>query len=853
MGLYKSIKDQLHNLTMYDENGNPGMPMDLAIETVKAEMDKTDPNPEHPEIMMRELWNQLTLNNPHLKNIQPKVLANPDEMRKRIEYCGKCRDAMLKAIARQTQRIVEFERLATEMYGPNSGVNQKRWIENLIQLPEEEPDETKRRLHNEEVVAVTALVERLPQPDPKAAFRQRRLNTYLNDYHLSPEEAESRAQHDLEYGAARLLDFALEEVNKYYGREAEMIALSNSIIDGSAADKEGALEEAYNHFCSPGNQLMFDALDIKSNLVLFGLESREEELDIMQKNWEKSSFSVPMAMANMVANPFYSLLDPAELEMLNATGGMPPKRVTVTDENGKPFLKWKEEIITDANGNPLTDDKGNVILDKNGELPKRRTAVPVEIDDNDLDEIVLENGNPVKDISGRTIKILPKTISPYKYDFTEDVYMIKQAKADYIKSDILPQYGLKKCKSEPAPHPMEAYTNGRGRTVILYTESVCTYGGFKVNIIDNVPGRLVSIGLNDDVKKLTEMSTEHDRLGHSSANYRAMKKALKKLKGIRVDDNPNEKQLRELEKKFRAVQAAAQTYLGGKDRDALRSDYERFRYNFAKDLNEFATGNIARIGLIREHRETLRQKAFYEAEEEVLKSKNPAAVPNDGLTAFERAVKEDDDRIAAEEQRMKEEQQRAERERAARQKAEEKAALVAAGNKVCDAINALTADREKLAPAISDAEADKQLADFVEKNKAECLNATDEKTRRAAGEKTIAGMALGELIKREQEMGLNKPFRTVVNAGRMKDAIEMIMATDEFDKNIKVFDVGMPGGLENQIARSAPGRISITMLRGAVAALAEKQNEQKEKNKKAPANENKKDAPKIENNMNLAK
>ena len=850
MGLYKAVKDQLRNLTKYDENGNPGMSMDRAIEAVRAEMERADPDPEHPEIKMKELWNQLVLNNPHLQNMQPKVFANPEEMRRRLEYSRKCRDAMLKAIAKQAQRSVEFERLAVEMFGANSGVSEKRWIENLIQLPEEEPDETKRRLHNEEVVAVTALCEGLPQPDPKAAFKERRRNTYINDYHLSPEEAESRAQHDLEYGAARLLDFATEEVNKYYGKEAEMIALSNSVIDGTAGEREGALEEAYNHFCSPGNQLMFDALDIKSNLVYFGLESRAEELDIMQKKWEKSSFTVPMEMAIMVANPFYALLDPAELEMLNATGGMAPKKVTVTDENGKPYLRWKEEIITDANGNPLTDDKGNIVLDKNGELPKRRIAVPVQIDENDLSEKVLEDEKPVKDISGKTIKILPRMISPYKCNYTEDVYMLKQAKSDYIQNNVLPLYGLKKGKSCPAPNKVTVHTNGRGRTVILFNESVSTYGGFKVKMNDNVPGRLLSIGLDDDLKNLTKMSTEHDRLGHSSPNYRAMKKALKKLKGVRVYDNPTEKQLRELENKLRAVQEAAQTYLGGKNKDALRGEYEKSRYEFAKELNKFATSKLSQIGLVREHQETLRQKAFYEAEEEVLKSKNPEAVQNDGLTAFEHAVKADDDRLAAEEQRKADEKKRADRERAEQKKAAEKAALVAAGKKVCDAINALTADREKLAPTLSDADADKQLDDFVESSKTACLNATDEQTRREAGYKTIAGMALRELVNREQEMGLNKPFRTLINAGRMNEAVDMIRDTDEFKNNINVFDVGKPRGLRDQLARSAPGRTAITMLRGAVAALSDKQNVPKDPK---PANEIKKNAPKAENKMNLAK
>ncbi len=826
MGLYDTLLQQVTNLSVYDSIEQNHISVSEAIEAIRSQLTHEEPDLNDTDKSLSEFWDRLSEHNPQFGNVTPKFKGKPEEVAKRLEYSKKCREAMLKALEKHATRTVEFHKIAIDLYGNNSGVNEERWMEHLIKLPSDEPDDKKRRMHNEKVVALAALSQGRPANNAKEKFLEIRKNAYINDYEYTPEKAEKAANEELEYGVKYLFDIANELVNNFVGKEndfegkaKEMRQITNSILDGSAEREEGGLEAAYDKLITPANIMMFDGTGLIRYLKNAGLQGDNKELDSIGEKWQKFSSTDDIAFSMLQTNPIYSMVEPGELIMSSARCAVASKNIPILDDEGKPVLRWKTEEILDKNG--------NVMLDKNKKPLMRRIAVPATVSDNTTKKYIYENGEPVKDISGKVIELKPKDVKPCMSNFYDDAIILTQLTFDSVENS-LPQYALRNSKSLDPDFPMFAYTNGKGRTVILCVESVSLEKGLEVRINDKVPGKMITNDLREKLAELGTMSTRHDKWGRSSARYRTMQRRLEELSAIRFDDNPTPEQIKAFKDKLSEVKNATQDYISHKDKNSLKTEYQKYRYEFAQTFDSFADKELEMLRLIEEHNKTLEQKAQIES--------NPPEVINDELlkdmSAFERSL-------------MNDEQARREniREEHYRKEAEKEAEILSSGKNFCIALNEYAQEHKgEFEPKYDARHANEYLDDFIETNKTESRNSMHDKDRADYAMKALAGMALRELIKTEGELNINRPFDTLVKAGKADDAAEIIINGDSFQKYMNEMkasgnDIGLPFKLKKHIDANIPSKVAIDILKGIVAVSKEEQNSRKNANPvKNPAN-----------------
>lgn len=816
MGLYDSLLKQVLNLSEYESADQNHISVPEAIDVVRRQVAREEPDLNDTDKSLSEFWNRLASENPQLKRITPKFRGKPEKVAKRLEYSRKCRDAMFKVLEKHATRTVEFHKIAIDLYGDNSGVNEERWLEHLIKLPSDEPDDKKRRLHNEKVVALVALGQNSPQNKAKEKFLEVRKNAYINDYDYTPEEAEKAANKELEYGVNHLLDLAKDLVKKFVGEAndfrsmaKEMRQIANSILDGSAEHLEGGLDAAYDRLIQPANIMMYDGIGLIRSLKRMGVKGDSKELESLGDTWQNSSRTEDIALAMVQTNPIYSMVEPGELVMADVNGGFPSKEIPLLGTDGKPVLRWKTEKIRDK--------KGRVMLGKDKKPLLRRTAVPVMIPDDTTQKYIFENNEPIKDISGKVIEISPENVKLCKSNFFADSKIVYELTNESLKN-ALPQYALRNAKNTEVGYPMFAYSNGTGRSVLLYVENVSVENGLEVRLNDKVPGKAITIDYKKRLRMLNAMSTYQDKWGRSSGRYRTIQNKLASLANIRFDDNPTPEQINELRTKLNEVKNATKDYIAHKDKNSLKSEYRKYRYRFAQTLDEFADRELEILKMIEEHQKTLEQKAQIES--------NPPEVVDaeiyKDMSAFERTLWNNE---KAKSQKIREEY-------AGREAAKE-AEILSAGKSFCAALSEYMDDNKaELEPIYDTRHADAYLEEFIDTNKFETRNAMHDSVRAEHAKKTLAGMALRELIKAEGELNINRPFGTLVKAGKIDDAAELIINGDSFQKYMDEMkatgnDIGLPFKINKHIDANIPSKVAVDILKGIVAVSKEQQNSKK--------------------------
>ena len=241
-----------------------------------------------------------------------------------------------------------------------------------------------------------------------------------------------------------------------------------------------------------------------------------------------------------------------------------------------------------------------------------------------------------------------------------------------IMWSMLPRFALKSNNLGSVrnqPNDTGIFTNDRGRTVIIVSDPLTLTNGLRAAPHTDIPGRLVNqTGYRQKITDLLEESTRNDRLMHSSGAYRDLKRALNAMPR-EFPDNPTVEEAKKLEECLAKLNKAAKAYIKRKDDQFKergtkegKDPYERARYTFGKSVLNYTEEIEKHVRLVREHTETMAAVLAAERED----AQQP--IPGDPeLTAFERKVKPEEDRIA-EEQRQAREAKALEQQ----QKAEEK-------------------------------------------------------------------------------------------------------------------------------------------------------------------------------------
>lgn len=491
----------------------------------------------------------------------------PEQMEQRYQYSLKCRNILTKIVEESVRRDKVFQDTATRLFGDNPfdqpdefdpvtgektappRVDQMRWMEQLMRLDDTE----EARYHNEEVVSLVMLGEYTSMcrtdptlaGDPEAAkkkaekleagrkkFRDARYDHYAKDLKLPPEEANKRADDDLNKGIERLSDLTLELMDKYSCKREEADKARDAILTGTAEQTyPGGLEAAYRKIVNPGNAVAWNINNAHSNLKSFGLETTEEAYRQKYRPYEINSTVTHSAIACQVANPYYAVLDSAKLANANIIGL---------------GAKGEESALVDFGG----DMTG-------GLLEARQDA-------------------------------MKQAVRRFGFKTSEDRAVQKQ------------------------PDNISIYSDRAGRSMILVGRPISVEHGLDTGIDINLPGRLINDNFDQLVSKRQADCMKEDKLFRSSSEYRAMKRALNALPGIKIPDNGDPEKLDELERKLKPLEKAVKAYLDKKDRQFKergamegKSPYERTRYKAAKDLKSFVGQMRTRIDLIREHQSTV--------------------------------------------------------------------------------------------------------------------------------------------------------------------------------------------------------------------------------------------------------
>ena len=353
------------------------------------------------------------------------------------------------------------------------------------------------------------------------------------------------------------------------------------------------------------------------------------------------------------------------------------------------------------------------------------------------------------------------------------------------------------------------YSNRRGRTVIAVANPITIENGLKVSASTDVPGKLINRKFADEMARFRQMSVAHDEFMRSSGKYRSMKRALNALASTRVPDNISKKQARKLEQRVKDLQKATKAYLKRKQ-DQFRDrgtnegkdDYEKGRYDFAKQLDSYLDDLLPKAKYIREHAETMEKVINAEQSEakRMRKAKGRLVLKNPNLTPFQRSVRAEDLKFEEEEkQRRLAEFRKSEEERKAReaQQAEAERKQADAG----DALDAELADMEKsIAPdqkkAPMEAPEDmgpalKRATDQADQAYQQALDSGDQQQIKARGEDLLATKAVWEMIKvgygLDKELGAQ--MQNIAEGGQLDRMIKGMKNNARFQERLTKTDM----------------------------------------------------------------
>ena len=311
-------------LREYEEHG----PAPMVVRNVGQEQQRmVEPNPSGRQL-------QVTLNEilPSIQNTarrRGRTYRNTltrTQMAQRYQYSKQCRDVMMKIMKEDIQRSQKFRDTAKALFGENPfdqnvpegqkppAVDMKRWLWQLMRLDGSEAS----RYHNEEVVSLVMLGEySATYNNPEAGkqkFRKARYNHYFKDMHLTADEANRRADEDLDKGVKRLADLTREMLNQQCCKPEEADRALDNILTGNAL-KNGVdgLERAYRMFMNPANAVAWNISNVCTDLNSFGAGISNEEYRQVYHPYEVNSVSTHEAIAAHVANPYYAVLDGGKL------------------------------------------------------------------------------------------------------------------------------------------------------------------------------------------------------------------------------------------------------------------------------------------------------------------------------------------------------------------------------------------------------------------------------------------------------------------------------------------------------------------------------------------------------------
>ena len=210
-------------------------------------------------------------------------------------------------------------------------------------------------------------------------------------------------------------------------------------------------------------------------------------------------------------------------------------------------------------------------------------------------------------------------------DFGGDVNVGIMATQQEAVARSLARFGFVASNDTPfnnQPNHISVYSNGN-RSVIFVGKPTNMDQGLNTESDVNRPGQLINCNYDQWVSKLQAASVRKDQFLRSSPEYRAMKRALNGMSGIKIPDNGDPEKLRELEQKLEVLKAATDAYLARKNRQFAergapkgytgKNPYEQTRYRAATDIATFVAQMNKRITHIRQHQSTV--PAVLEAEQ----------------------------------------------------------------------------------------------------------------------------------------------------------------------------------------------------------------------------------------------
>lgn len=213
-------------------------------------------------------------------------------------------------------------------------------------------------------------------------------------------------------------------------------------------------------------------------------------------------------------------------------------------------------------------------------------------------------------------------------DFGGNVNIGLTASREDIKLRTLARFGFEPGDDRALnnqPDHISVCSNGE-RSVIFVGEPMSLEGGLRAPLNVDNPGQLINNNFDQWVSKLQAGSVKKDQFLRSSAEYRAMKRALNDVSRVRIPDNGDPARLDELEQKLTVLKTATDAYIARKDRQFQgrgvregKNLYEKTRYQAAKDIDTFVNQMTLRIGYIRQHQTTVAQvleQEQYAAEEQ---------------------------------------------------------------------------------------------------------------------------------------------------------------------------------------------------------------------------------------------
>ncbi len=278
--------------------------------------------------MQQALNNYLPTMNKMARYTAP--VFSPAIMEQRYAYSVECMEAMQTIIKEHVQRAVIFDETAKRLFGDDFGdqirdkVHPRRWFEQLMQAG----DTPEAKAHNELVVSLVMLGEAYARNDREtgnALFRKARLNYYENTAGLDHDAAVREVTREESEGLQRLVVLT-EEAMAHNPTLEQADAARDAILSGAARNEPGGLERAYRTIMNPGSGIAWNISNACDDFASFGLNIDKSRF----RHYEMNSTATHDCVVQHVANPFYAILDAADL--INAGASGLPKRKGEPDQ-----------------------------------------------------------------------------------------------------------------------------------------------------------------------------------------------------------------------------------------------------------------------------------------------------------------------------------------------------------------------------------------------------------------------------------------------------------------------------------------------------------------------------------------